>query len=305
MRQTVGVLPETRRYRFDRLAHVALGRGGAVDLFIFGERDRGQHGAAPCPEILCRDLRAGNFLEIGVDVARADFALGTLFIQILEQVLARKILACLDDPGDTPVANAETPLFSTFALEAEAKFGPVNRDMPVLERRQPVALILFCVVGVADADHGRFQQSHDCREHLLARQTAKAEMFVDFAADLGKRLRELEHMLIFCAVAHFAEACVISVLLSAPGIATRGLDVTIGTRANPNIGIGRRDCELPDAREGLGIAHRFAVPVDIAEAFAMTQSPYSWLVVVDVNQPCALGGLVGVYDRTTLVLRCC
>ena len=96
------------------------------------------------------------------------------------------------------------------------------------KRGQAVALVRPGVVVVADADQRGFQQMHDGGQHLLARQPAQRHVLGEPGADRRQRPRELHHVLVLRALAHFAELRVIAVLLAAPGVAAGGLDVAVG-----------------------------------------------------------------------------
>ena len=55
--------------------------------------------------------------------------------------------------------------------------------MAVLQRRQPIALVVAGIVVIAHADQRAFQQIDDRRNHLLAGKTAQAKIVPDPLAD--------------------------------------------------------------------------------------------------------------------------
>ena len=98
---------EARGDLLDGLADVLLGLGLVVEFLEFRQGERRQHGAGPGAEILGRDLAPGDLLQIGVHVRRGDRMLLAVIVDILEQVLARQVLAGLDDSGDAPVLDLQ------------------------------------------------------------------------------------------------------------------------------------------------------------------------------------------------------
>ena len=63
-------------------------------------------------------------------------------------------------------------------------------------------------------------------------------MLAKLGADGRKSLGEFHHMFVFRALANFTKTRMVAVLLAALGIATRGLDVPIRRRADPNVSPG-------------------------------------------------------------------
>src|SRR5215471_14505050 len=94
---------ELCRDLFDGGAKIALGLSGAVEALKFIESHRRENRPGPSTEIFRGD------------------------------VLARKLLARLDDFCDAPVAHAQRPLLAAFAGEAEPNLVSADGDMPVLE----------------------------------------------------------------------------------------------------------------------------------------------------------------------------
>ena len=157
------------------------------------------------------------------------------------------------------VLDLKVPLLAALALELEPQLGPFDLHVRVAQGGQPVALVLLGVIDIADADERVFQEMDDRRQNLFARQTPQAHVLVDGFADRRKRLREGKHVLVFRALAHFAESRVIAVLLAPLGIPAGRLNVAVGFRRDPHIRIGRRDGELADPLQRRLVGHRAAV----------------------------------------------
>ena len=143
--------------------------------------------------------------------------------------------------------TSEPPDLSALALEIEAQLGAVHLHVPVLQRGQAVALVLLGVLVAADADEGGFQQLHDGGQHFLPRQAAQREVIVHLFADSGQAFRESQHVMVFRALAHFAKARMVAVLLASLCIAPGRLDMAVRPRADPHVGPGGRNGKRLDA----------------------------------------------------------
>ena len=129
------------RARWD--PNVLLNRRLRESKFAYAERQRREQGACPGAEVFGSDIAAGDLAQVGIDVGRGHVLALAILVGILEQLLARQVLAGLDDLGDAPVLDLEPPGLAAFALEDESQFRAVDGDVGVLQSRQPVAL--FCL----------------------------------------------------------------------------------------------------------------------------------------------------------------
>jgi len=80
---------------------------GAVKAFNFIQRHRRQNSTRPGPKILGGDVLAGDFLEIGVDIARRDILAVARFVDILKQFLPGQLLASFYNLGDAAIPDAQ------------------------------------------------------------------------------------------------------------------------------------------------------------------------------------------------------
>jgi hypothetical protein len=103
---------------------------------------------------------------------------------------------------------------------------------------------------------------------------------------------EGEHAVVFRAVTHLAEAGVIAILLSSPGIAAGRLNMAIGLGADPNVGPGGRDSQCLDALEGGGVADLSAGCL-IGEGVTGAAPADARLLVADIGQPGVFGRVFG------------
>src|SRR5215204_5794411 len=137
---------------------------------------------------------------------------------------------------------------------------------------------------------------HHGGEHFFARQAAQGHVLGELGADRRQRAGELHHVLVFRALANLAELWVIAVLLTAFGVASGRLNMTIGLGADPHVGIGRWDGEFANALEGRRVAHGFAVRLQVSEALAGPLAPDAALLIRDVDQTGRFGGVAGIDD---------
>ena len=91
-------------------------------------------------------------------------------------------------------------------------------------------------------------------------------MLAKLGADGRKSLGEFHHMFVFRALANFTKTRMVAVLLAALGIATRGLDVPIRRRADPNVSPGEWDGERLDAPKDVSFCHPGAIRTSVGKA---------------------------------------
>ena len=157
-------------------------------------------------------------------------------------------------------------LLARFAAESEADRRTADGRVTVAQRRQPEGAVEARVLVVADPDERQLEEPDDGREDLLARHLRSRQVLVDSLADGRQCLGEGEEPLVLRRLAPAAVAGVVAVLLPAAVITTGRLKVAVRNGADPDVGPGRRDRELPDPRERLGVADRAAAAAAIGEA---------------------------------------
>src|SRR5262249_6693608 len=146
-------------------------------------------------------------------------------------------------------------------------------------------VILLRIFLVADADECRFEEAHDGRQDLLARQAGQGQVLLDPPAEARQGPGEGDHAVVLRLVADLAPARVVAVLLAAAVVAPGRLEVAVGDGADPHVGPGRRDDQGADALQRFGVADRFTVGADVAEAPAGADSADARPGVADVAQP--------------------
>src|SRR6187401_3714027 len=97
-------------------------------------------------------------------------------------------------------------------------------------------------------------------------------------------LGESQHAIVLGAIAQLAPVQVVAILLSTARVAPGRLQMAIGVPADPDIGVGRWNRELTDARQNPVIANPRAARVEVLELGPAALAPKSRLAVADVYQ---------------------
>ena len=115
-------------------------------------------------------------------------------------------------------------------------------------------------------------------------KSPRARSSLDAARAARQRAGEDDHVVELLLVAALAPARVVEVLLAAALVDAGGLDVAAGVRADPHVLPGRRDHQLVDARQDLGILDALAVGVEDREAAAAPTPAQAGAAAVDLPQ---------------------
>src|SRR6267154_1224641 len=196
---------EALRHGVDRADHVALGFALALRRPQQEKLPRREHRARPGPEVLRRDVPAGDLAKIGVHVVRRDGLALSGGVDVLEQLLPGEVLALLDDSREAPVGDRHGVIDSALAAEAEEQLRAPDLDMTLAQGGEAEGAVLARVLVVAHAD-------------------------------LGEDFAELEHAAEFRLVARLAVQGMVAILLAAARVARGRLDVPFGVRAYPYVG---------------------------------------------------------------------
>ena len=106
-----------------------------------------------------------------------------VLVDVLKQLLARKVATVLNDLGQAPVVDVGLVLYAALAAKADMDPATLDHDMAVAQSRQSVALVFFGIFGVADPKQGQLHEPHDSGEHALARQTVPLQILLHPGAD--------------------------------------------------------------------------------------------------------------------------
>src|SRR5438105_6969783 len=99
-----------------------------------------------------------------------------VLVEILEQLVAGKVAASLDDAGEPGIVDVALATQAAFAAKAEMDMAAFDRDMAVAQGGQSIALVVSGVFAVADPEQSQLQQPHDGRQNLLARQSVPLQI---------------------------------------------------------------------------------------------------------------------------------
>ena len=161
-------------------------------------------------------------------------------VEVLEQVLARQVLHLAHQPREPRVADRRLAQLAALGLEAQLELVARDLGVALAQRGRAEALVRLGVALVADADRAEIEQPHDARHHPLARQRAAREVLGDPLAHLGQQPPELGAAVELLGLLPGAELGVVAVLLAPARIDPGGEQVAAVLRAEPGIGIGRR-----------------------------------------------------------------
>jgi len=211
-------------------------------------------------------------------------------VGVLEELLARQLLAPLDDAAQPPVLHADPVLLAALAAEGEHDRRALDGGVPVAEGGQAERPVVARVLLVAHADERGLEQADHGRHHLPPGQAAARQVFVRARADDGQRLAEGEHAAELGLVADGAPARVVPVLLAAARVAPRGLDVAERVATDPDAPPGGRDDQRLDARQRGAVAHRPAPRAEVPHAAPHSPAAQAGGGVGDVVQAGRAGG---------------
>ena len=160
-----------------------------------------------------------------------------------------------------------------------------DTGMRIAQGRQAIGAIAAGICIITDSNVGGVEQPHQGGQQQCAGH--QRLFFAGFAGHLQGDGRGFQHLRYLpanawqglCKSLHTLELVfallnlpigVVTVLLSAPRIATRGLQMAIGQRANPDIGIRWWNSQLVDTGDFCCIRQWFACQVAVAvDGFAV------------------------------------
>ena len=134
-------------------------------------------------------------------------------------------------------------LLAALAAEFEPEPGASHFHVVTAERGQAIRLVVARVLIVPHPDAGHLQQPHDRREHLFAGKSRARDILVHLLANRRQQPAEREHAVELGVVPYGAVLGMVTVLLAAAGVAAGHLDMSVSTRADPDVGPGRGNHE--------------------------------------------------------------
>ena len=135
--------------------------------------------------------------------------------------------------------------------------------MPVAHRRQAEGVVVRAYSSLPMRMRVVSSSRTTAASTFARGQAGELQVAFGGAADLRQRPAEGERPAVFRLVPDAPPSRVVTVLLPPPVVAARRLDVAVGSRADPDLGPGGRDRQRLDPRQGLGVADRMTLRVDV------------------------------------------
>jgi hypothetical protein len=104
----------------------------------------------------------------------------------------------------------------------------------VPERRQAKRTVRARIFQVANADERRLQEPYHGGQHFGAGQARERHILLKTRPELGQDVAEGNHPVVLRHITHGAPAWMIPVLLASFGVASRGLQVPVWARTDPD-----------------------------------------------------------------------
>ena len=199
---------------------------------------QGQHAGMPGAKVLGAEVLTGDLVQIGIHMLGAQLLALARIIHILEQPLARQVLAAPHDARDARVLQLHLLLHAALAFERQPDARCAHRHMAVAQGRQPKRAVLARIAVVANAQRRGVQKAdYRCR-HRGLRGIPRFQVALDAPSNQTQLGRKGRHALELGLLALLLPQRVVAVLLAPPGIAARRLQVALRIGADPHIGVG-------------------------------------------------------------------
>src|SRR5690606_33844833 len=241
-------------------------------------------GPGPRPEVLGCELRAHRLPEIVVDVGRGHGAPAAIAVDVLKELLARKVLTSFDDACEPCVGERHRMSHTALAAELQLELVAAYPRVPVVQGRQSVRSVGSRVVAVADAGQRTLQQLHDRGDDVCPGQCRRPQVDFDATPELRKRASERHQTVVLGLVPDLAPARVIPILLASARVASGGLQVCVWRGGDPYVRPRRGDGQPANPRERRLVGDGASMRPDVAETVAAADTPDARRRVADVSQ---------------------
>ena len=222
-------------------------------------------------------------------------------VHILEKVLAGQLQALLHGARQPRIADLDVVLHPALAAEVEGDGVAMHLGVPVAQRGKAIGLVALGILGVADPDQGRVEQADDRGHDLFPTEAAAGEILFHPLPQLGQGLPEGQHPLVLVGITDLAPARVVAILLATAGVASGSLQMAVGVRTDPDVGIGRRDGQLVDPLDFRLVADALASGGEVGPFATQLAPAQTRLAVVDVVEVGRQGGAEGGTGVVTLI----
>jgi len=236
-------------------------------------------------------------VQIGIDLGRRDGMAHAGIVEILEQLISRKVAARFNNARKPRIIDIPVVQSTTFTAKTQVYVATLNLRMPVAQGRQAEAFVVFGILAIAYAKQCQFQEADNRGEHPLAWETVTTQIRVDPSSYRRQNSGKHQHLAVLRLVANFAPAPVITILLAPSLVSPGNLDVSKRVGAD----LYRRPCRWNhqglDALQCFDIAHPRTAGLTIIKARTRLVPRDSGPVVGRVVQP-------GEPGRSLRVKRC-
>lgn len=170
--------------------------------------------------------------------------------------------------------------------------------MAVAQGCQAKGAVVAGIAVIANAQCGGVEQADDGCRYRALRGVTRLQVTLDAAPNAPQLGGKGGHAVELGLFALLLPERVVAVLLASPGIAASGLKVALWIGANPDIGIGRRNCQLANALELARVADGLPALVVVDEPVSMRYALPSGCGVRYIGQR------LGEGDHVVLWVRC-
>jgi hypothetical protein len=117
------------------------------------------------------------------------------------------------------------------------------------------------------------------------------------APNLWQRRSKNQNTVIFILIANGPPTLVITILLSAPIIASRSLNMPIGQRADPDVVIGWRNGKPPNSKQTRFVLNQFPFSIEVLKGFTIAFAGVTGPRIADITKPGFFRSVNGVSNN--------
>ena len=206
--------------------------------------------------------------------------------------------------GKPPVVQHDLVCLPAFAAKVEGRTSVAQEfHVPGTQCRQTERSVRPRVFLVADAHERFLEQRDDNGKNFLPGQSRQCAIVFQPATQSRQSLTEFDHARKLAVVTRLTPARVVSILLASPRVAAGRLQMPSRLRANPDVGVSRRNRQHPDAIEHAFRMDRSPVRSDIAKAPAASLPRDAGLRVVHIEKTTGTRVTARLRDRLRLIIH--
>ena len=240
---------------------------------------RGEHSAAPGAKIFRRKILAGDRPQVGIHVSRSHTLHSAGLVEVLKQILARESLASFHNTREARMGDVDEVAMSALSREMKANGRAGHADMPILEGRQAVGTVRMRVNPIPDPHCTDLEQADQNSQHAFTAQPRLPKISADLSTNRWQCATEGDHAIVLGPIALGSPTRMIPILFASTGVASRGLQMAIGVRGDPDLAPCGRNHNRTDANQRLSVPHYMIVSVNVSKASSCLHPANAWHVV--------------------------